>query len=48
MGINGFERAGPEWLKSHWESSHLRSLEKGEIFEGREKEADLLVHVLSN
>ena len=48
MGINGFERVGPEWLKSHWESSRLRSLEKGEIFEGGEREADLLVHALSN
>ena len=46
MGINGFEGVGPEWLYSHWESSCLHFVEKGEIFEGGEREADLLVHAL--
>ena len=46
MGINGFKGVGPEWLLSQWESSCLRSLEKGEIFERGEREADLLVHAL--
>ena len=48
MGITGFEGVGPEWLQSHWESSRLRSLEKDEIFEGGERETDLLVHALLN
>ena len=46
MGINGFEGVDPEWLLSLWESPCLRFLEKSEIFEGGEREADLLVHAL--
>ena len=46
MGIKGFKGVGPEWLQSQWESSCLRFLEKGEIFEEGEREADLLVHAL--
>ena len=35
MGINGFEGVGHEWLQSHWESSCLHFLEKGEILKGK-------------
>ena len=38
--LNGYSPTG--------NSSRLRSLEKVEIFEGGEREADLLVHALSN
>ena len=46
MGINGFEGVGLEWLLSQRESPCLHFLEKCEIFEGGEREADLLVHAL--
>ena len=47
VGINGFERVGPEWLFLKKKES-LFAFWKKVKFEGGEKEADLWVHALLN